>query len=354
MQGLIVLADGTNRPQWLEARTSVTTATQSAAIVGSHPYAAQIDVWNERTDPFYDREANRNRWLDERAELGVEREPAIIQWAGEDARTGGTPFTPNAALVTREGIEHHACTPDGWKRNSAGVLILVEAKATQQRWDQTGLPQHIIDQCLWQAYVTGAVTVWVAAEFYEWQGRGKSRKAVLVGRELFAVVARDHDRRLAHLLERVARFEQYLADDIAPESDLDMRVPVAFEYDDDAETIARKTQEEAERVAYLEASDNLADLLAQIKSLKAQETVLRAELSKAVKAYDGRRVHLIGNRLITKMVRFDTVKVRTEQLDPATLRSITEWEESERVSYDPNPEWTPPPADTDDAEEATA
>lgn len=227
MKDLTILADGTDEAAWLAARIPVITATQAAAIAGSHPYYKLIDVWNEKTDPNHDSEAGRNAYLMARAAVGAEREPEIIEWATDLPVTGGprAPFTPSHALVTRpELIEEYpflppAATPDAWK-TVLGKLILLECKTTQQDWEESGLPQHIYDQVLWQRWTTGAVTVWVAVERTEWTGRGANKVASIVGRSILKV-SEDDPVRLAFLQERVAEFREMVAEGIAPESDID-------------------------------------------------------------------------------------------------------------------------------------
>jgi hypothetical protein len=105
---LVVLDDGRDRAKWLEARKPVVTATQAAAISGSHPYTSVLDVWEEKTNPDYVRESNPQ--LNMRADLGIEREPHIIEWAGEALKPGK--LWPNRALVAADGRREDACTPD--------------------------------------------------------------------------------------------------------------------------------------------------------------------------------------------------------------------------------------------------
>jgi predicted phage-related endonuclease len=326
--GLIVLSTGENREEWLEDRKLFYTATQASAIAGSHPYAKMIDVWNEKTDPNYDREANRNKWLDERAELGVSREPEILAWASADPKTGGkgAPFLANRMLLaTPEALERNeAATPDGLKwvgRGSSRKLILLEAKATQQEWDVKGIPQHIYDQVQWQYRVTGAFTVWLAVEVWAWVGTGKNKHPEFLRN--FVVRIDPDERRQEFLAAEVAKFDAWLREGIAPESDVDLRE------DDD---------EEARHIVAL--LDELAEITDRIKEDTDRMAEIKAELSAEVKTYEGRRIHLIGRRFIAKLVRFNKSNVDTSKLEPEVLRSITTWSESERVSYDPNPEYT--------------
>lgn len=372
MHDLITLDPGTDRASWLAARSGpVITATQAAAIVGSHPYASMRDVWDEKTDPDYDRDADRNPWLVERAELGVARESHIIEWTAQQT---GLAFAPNAALVTRTGIEHHASTPDAWaavgtrpsKTALAGLvqllaeqgegmeladlrasLVLAECKATQTRWDVKGLPQHIIDQAAWQMHTTSARLVIVAAEFYEWKGRGAAKHPELVGTHLFLVTAQSVRTRLDFLIREVGKFQHLLAEGIAPETDLDVTEPPAIEWDDDPETAAEKAALAADLEAAAAHLDRIADLEAEVgklndgmvvklAELKAEKEAMRALL----KPYDGRRVSIHGERFTATLTRYNKVKVDTAKLPPATLRSITTWTEQESLTFAVNTEAT--------------
>lgn len=337
---LPMLSDGEDRDEWLAARVPVITATQAAAIVGSHPYTKIIDAWNEKTDPDHDPDALRNRWLEERAQLGTEREPEIIAWATEEDVTGGpgAPFTPNKRLVAKLGLERHAATPDGGKLVGK-KLVLIECKATQQRWDEMGVPQHILDQAYWQLYVTGAVTVWLAVEFYEWKGKGQNKVPVLVGKWLKPI--QQYPERLAFILSEVEKFEGWLRDGIAPESDVVLDPEPMIEFDDSPEQIAEKMAqaEEARRLdALLTEQDEIERAIAdKVKRSKA----ITAQVKKIAAQYDGRRVHLIGERRIAQLVRFNSTKQDVSKLDEKTLRSITSWSESERMTIVPNPEYVP-------------
>lgn len=336
--GLITLNDGEDRDAWLAARVGIVTATQAAAIAGSHPYTKLIDVWNEWTDPDYDREVLRNRWLEERAANGNEREPEIIAWASADPLTGGegNPFIPNKALLANPDRPDFACTPDAYKYARRGVLVLLEAKTTQQDWEHDGLPQHVYDQCQWQLMVTGAVTVWVAVERYRWVGRGANKVPELVGTWMTAV--HPDEARLAFLLQEVERFLGWVRDGIAPESDIELAAEPGFDWTPEelADWEAMQTTN-ALLDELAEAEARVTDDLARIEAIK---TLVKAE----VKAYDGRRVHLIGTRMIAKLVRFNVAKTDYKALPREITRPFTTWVEQERVVFEPNPEYIAPTA----------
>lgn len=350
---LTMLSDGEDRDAWLAARAdpNLITATQAAAIAGSHPYTKLIDVYNEKTDPNYDAEYLRNAWLEERAELGTEREPEIIAWATADPVTGGpgAPFIPNTRLVEHPDRPGDGCTPDGAKIvPGSNKLILIECKATQTRWDEKGVPQHIEDQMYWQMWTTGAFTVWLAVEFYEWQGRGKNKTPVKVGQMLKPY--QQNERRLEHLRAKVAQFRQWLADGIAPESDVFLSTDPGIEFDDTPEEAAEKTAIAAEDARLDALLNEEADIVRELADREKRRKEIGAEVKKITQQYEGRRVHLIGTRRIAKYTRYDQKSVDTSKLDPKVLDSITSWVERDKLVIDPNPEYVEPEAAEETAE----
>lgn len=337
MHNLTVLDTGEDRESWLKARTGLITATQAAAIVGSHPYAKMIDVWNEHTDPDYDRESDRNPWLKERAELGVNREAEIIAWLSEEPKAGGSgaPFTPSSALVTRPELVGigHASTPDAYKVVRGKGLILAEVKTTSQDWETKGIPQHIIDQVLWQMYTTGAVTVWIGWERYAWSGRGASRTAELISTGFRAIrMDEAYQRRLDFILAEVAKFQQMMLDEIAPESDVDLaEEPPAPDFDSTPEELEAWAQEVAERAEARALLIEQGELEREIATAVARIDKVKDRLKIIVKGYHGRRVHLTDQRGVVELVRFNKATVNQSQIDPDVLRSATTWGETERV-----------------------
>ena len=341
--GITILDSGEDREEWLDARTPFLTATAVAAIAGSHPYSKLIDVWNEKTDPDHQREERTNAWLEERAAFGSASEPEIIEWASQQDVTGGprNPFIPNKALMTRDDLLEEfpvlppASTPDAYKYARPGVLVLLECKATESDWRATGLPQHIYDQCVWQLYTTGAVTVWLAVRQVKWVGRGKNKTPEVI--DHYTLPIQQDERRLAFLLERAEEFRENVRQGIAPESDVELSLT---EPDFDAPLTEWEAYEEALRLdALLTKVDELEEELAEKSKALADA---KAELGKVVREYDGRRVWLIGTRRIAKLVRFWKADVDTSQLPAETLRQITDWKESSRVVIERNPDWTAP------------
>lgn len=339
---LVIMSTGEDRAEWLAARTGVVTATQAAAIAGSHPYVTITDVWNEHTDPEHTDDPSRFRWTQDRIDLGVAREPHIIAWASEDERTGGAaaPFEASSALMRHKDVPpNRGCTPDGlkWVR---GKLVLLEAKTTGKDWEATGIPAHVYDQCQWQLDTTKATTVWLAVETYEWTGRGKAKVPVLVKTWLHPI-QRDESR-LAFLHERVAEFEGWKADGIAPETVLDLATAYVVGFDDTPEEAAAKMADAAEAAHIESIMDEAAEIKRELAAPQARLAEIEEEVKTYVKSYDGRRVELISEQLTTKLSRSFTAKRDPSKLDEATLRSITTWPESQRVTLALNPDYTPP------------
>lgn len=343
---LTMLSDGLDRDAWLAARAvpELVTATQAAAIAGSHPYTKLIDVWNEKTDPNYDGEYLRNAWLDERAALGSEREPEIIAWVNEDSEAASPehPFIANSRLVSHPDRPGEACTPDGG-RIIGGNLGLIECKVTQQRWDKVGIPQHVIDQCLWQMHVTGAVVVWVAAEFVEWKGRGKNKQAHKVGQWVQQVYP--DPVRLEFILREVEQFRGWMRDGIAPESDVFLNADPAIDFDDTPESMAEKLAEAEVAAKLIELLTEEAELSEVISEREKRRKAINAEVKSIAQQYEGRRIHLISPRRIAQYTRFNQKKVDTSKLDGKVLAGITSWETKDRLTVVDNPEYVPPVED---------
>jgi len=345
LTGITILDSGEDREQWLDARNPYFTATQVAAVAGSHPYTKHIDVWNEKTDPDHQRDERMNAWLEERAAFGSASEPEIIEWASQQDITGGprNPFIPNKALMTRTELLGEfdllppASTPDAYKYARPGVLVLLECKATESDWRETGLPQHIYDQCIWQLYTTGAVTVWLAVRQVKWVGRGKNKTPEVI--DHYTLPIQQDERRLAFLQERAEEFRHNVREGIAPESDIELAGRLEAP-DFDAPLTEWEAYEEALRV------DTLLTELDEIEERTAADVkraaAIKAELGKAAREYEGRRVWVIGTRRIAKLVRFWQADVDTSQLPAETLRQITGWKESRRVVIERNPDWTAP------------
>ena len=340
MKTLTTLSDGKDRAQWLDARKPVITATQCATIVGSHPYTTLVELWNEKTDPGWAGE-DRNRFLDERAALGTEREPHIIAWASERAELGTGKLYPNRELVADPSDLTRACTPDAFKyRRGSDRPILVDAKTTQQNWNRSGgigkpvgVPQHTIDQMLWSYMVTNAQEVWLAVEQYAWN----KGTPTLVDTHLIFV---PFDQvRLDYILAAVVRFEGWMRDSIAPESDISILEGFDVDFDDDGATIERKTAGRDAAVQLDNLLSELADRRERVADDLAAIKALEDQIKAAPKEYDGRRVRLIGTRMVAELIRGTRKTVDDTLLDPDQLRAATTYVQSETVKISVNPEY---------------
>lgn len=349
---LIALADEhEDRDHWKAERRKVTTATQAAVIAGGHPFSTLLDVWNDKTDPEWIEEPNR--YLDERASLGRTREPEILAWAGRRHEVGGT-LTPNGKLLTSAETPGAACTPDGFRiEKGSRRLVIVDAKTTQQNWrtalevengdaaedgeivgKPVGIPQHVTDQMLWTYKVTRAAEVWLAVEQYTWS---KGIPTLVATRLLFVPF---DPIRLAFIEARVKEFEENLAADIAPESDIDIREIRAAGLEWEA-----TDEERADFYALLSADDamtELAELRAEIAAKVERADELETIIKAAPKVYAGRRVHLVGERMIAQLTRYYRTNLDQARIDPAQLRAARSWSEVESVKLVPNPEYVAP------------
>lgn len=300
-------------------------------------------MWNEKTDPEHQREERANAWLEERAAFGTASEPEIIEWASQQDVTGGprNPFIPNKALMTRTDLLEEfdilppASTPDAYKYARPGVLVLLECKATESDWRGGGLPQHIYDQCIWQLYTTGAVTVWLAVRQVKWVGRGKNKTPEVV--DHYTVPIQQDPKRLAFLMARAEEFRELVREGVAPESDVIVwgEAPGFDATEEDLEAWA-----EAEEVDAI--LTELDELEAELEKGTKRLAEIKADLGRRAREYDGRRVWLIGQRRIVKLVRFWKADQDLSQLPAETLREITDWKESSRVVIEKNPDWTAP------------
>lgn len=357
--GLIALADEKlDREDWKAKRRTVITATQAAVIAGGHPYSSLLDVWNDKTDPEWIEEPNR--YLDERATLGNAREAEIVAWASTEL---GLDLVPNAALLVRKDAPAAGgCTPDAYavQRSPLG-LVIVDAKTTQQNWHEPadylpggkldeveaigkpiGVPQHIQDQMNWTRKITGASRIVLAVEQYTW-AKGVP---TLVGQYLIEV--EPDPVRLAHIEARVAEFETNLREDIAPESDIDIREVRAEGVSWDA-----SPEDAADYWALIAADDAMTErgeILARMADDAARVEELEAVIKSAPKVYGGRRVHLIGTRFIAKLTRYYRENLDKSQLPSNLVRAARSWTEVESVKIEPNPEYQPP-ADADTEQE---
>lgn len=340
----VELHDGLDEGEWLATRRGVITATAASACAGSQPYYSIVQLWEEQTNPEWDAESARNRWLDMYAANGHVAEPRIIEWASEAL---GITFHPSHALVgRREDVESGvaepaAATPDGYGAGSA--LDLIEAKTAQKDWApppegwdgdvwivhadddwKTAVPQHVQDQCEWQLYVTELNVVWIALEVTKWTGRGTNKVASVVGRRI--VEYRSNAARRAFLIERVEWFRYLKAEGIAPESEVDLRDADPFE--------------DAEAVSAAAALDRIAELDEALKPLQDERDRLAAEVKSYVTGLEGRRVDAVASKYTARLIRSFQSKTNTAALTETERRRITTWAERETMTIVPTEQET--------------
>lgn len=344
----VELHDGLDEGEWLATRRGVITATGASACAGSHPYYSIVQLWEEQTNPDWDAEAARDRWLDMYAANGHVAEPRIIEWASEAL---GIAFTPSHALVgLRADIESGmaepaAATPDGFAETSDdGSGELIEAKTAQKDWAvppegwqpggmtpwivradddwKTDVPQHVQDQCEWQLYVTELDVVWIALEVTKWTGRGTNKVATVVGRRI--IEYRSNPARRAFLIERVEWFRNLKAEGIAPESEVDLRDIDPFEDTEAADAAA--------------ALDRIAELDEQISPLQDERDRLAAEVKDYVRGLEGRRIDAVASKYTARLVRSFPAKTDTKALTETERRRITTWSERETMTIVPTPQ----------------
>lgn len=344
----VELHDGLDEGEWLATRRGVITATAASACAGSQPYYSIVQLWEEQTNPEWDAESARNRWLDMYAANGHVAEPRIIEWAGQAL---GVTFTPSHALVGRlrdieAGLsEPAAATPDGINY-SLGELI--EAKTAQKDWApppegwdgdvwivhadddwKTDVPQHVQDQCEWQLHVTSLLTVWIAVEVTKWTGRGTNKVPTVVGRRV--IEYRSNPARRAFLIERVEWFRYLKAEGIAPESEVDLRTIDAAGIDPFADDDDPVLSGVAARVAL----DRIAELDEALKPLQEERDRLSAEVKAYVTGLEGRRVDAVASKYTARLIRSFQSKTNTAALTTAERRRITTWSERETMTIVP-------------------
>lgn len=140
-----VVAQSTDRPGWLRARSRGVTATDAARLSSEKSLRA-IAFEKVNGNGF-----GGNAYTDH----GIAREPVIAQWV--QARHG---IAPSTALYHAHGEPLHLATPDGVLVSGSSVS-LAEIKTTSASW--RSIPRSYLRQVWWQQYVLGAertLVVW--------------------------------------------------------------------------------------------------------------------------------------------------------------------------------------------------
>lgn len=182
-----IVADGTNRMEWLRARTRGITATDVAKL--STPRSIDAAAWEKLHGSTFTGNAYTRH--------GTEREPVIAEWV---LREHG--IAPSQALYHAEFDRRHLATPDGLREREGGALELAEIKTTNKEW--RSIPRNYLRQIWWQQYVLGAertLMVWERHENFvpvgdpevKWIDRDENEIAHLVtlaGRLIDTLIAR--------------------------------------------------------------------------------------------------------------------------------------------------------------------
>lgn len=182
-----VVTDGSNRLEWMRARSRGITATDVAKLSTPHSIhtaASQKLHGSTFTGNAYTRH-------------GTEREPEIASWVL--AEYG---IAPSQALFHAELDRRHLATPDGLVEREDGRLELAEIKTTNKSW--RSIPRHYLRQIWWQQHVLGAertLMVWEQHENFvpigdpkcQWVDRDENEIAKLValaGKLIETLIAR--------------------------------------------------------------------------------------------------------------------------------------------------------------------
>lgn len=133
-----MLADGTDRGEWLRVRTTGITATDIARL--SSPSA----VPQAARDKLFGTGFTGNAFT----RHGHEREPVIAAWVLENFG-----IAPNQAIFHAEAERRHLATPDGIAEIN-GEIVLSEIKTSGKPLDE--IPPNYLRQIYWQQHVLGA------------------------------------------------------------------------------------------------------------------------------------------------------------------------------------------------------
>ena len=134
-----VLADSTNRIEWLRARSQGITATDVAKL------STEKSIRNAAWDKLYGSGFSGNTYT----EHGRRREPVIAAWVQENFN-----IFPSSQLFHSQNSRLHLATPDGLGFDQDGAPVLAEIKTTNKPFKR--IPKNYLRQVLWQQHVIGA------------------------------------------------------------------------------------------------------------------------------------------------------------------------------------------------------
>ncbi|GAB3621891.1 hypothetical protein GCM10027417_31530 [Glutamicibacter endophyticus] len=134
-----VLADSTNRIEWLRARAQGITATDVAKL------STERSIRSAVIDKLHGSGFSGNPYTDH----GRKREPVIAAWVQENFN-----IFPSSQLFHARDTRLHLATPDGLGFDASGVPVLSEIKTTNKPFAR--VPKNYLRQIMWQQYVLGA------------------------------------------------------------------------------------------------------------------------------------------------------------------------------------------------------
>ncbi|WP_371931486.1 YqaJ viral recombinase family protein [Glutamicibacter sp. MNS18] len=134
-----VLADSSNRIEWLRARAQGITATDVAKL------STERSIRSAAWDKLHGSGFSGNPYT----EHGRRREPVIAAWVQENFN-----IFPSSHLFHSRNNPIHLATPDGLGFAADGTPVLAEIKTTNKPFNR--VPKNYLRQILWQQYVIGA------------------------------------------------------------------------------------------------------------------------------------------------------------------------------------------------------
>ena len=153
---IVLVRDGTNEHEWLEARRHGISGSDALAAMGADPRKQRTALWIEKT---------QGRTVEENEAMVMGRilEPAVK--AGFTWKTG-IAVIESDALYRSVAWPWMLATPDGFVRNENGDLGLFEAKTTtvylEDDWADGNVPARAAAQTMHYLAVTGLRFAYVA------------------------------------------------------------------------------------------------------------------------------------------------------------------------------------------------
>ena len=134
-----ILADSSNRIEWLRARAQGITATDVAKL------STEKSIRNAAWDKLHGNGFSGNNYTDH----GRKREPVIAAWVQANFN-----IFPSTHLFHARDSRLHLATPDGLGFDANGVPVLAEIKTTNKPFKK--VPKSYLRQIMWQQHVIGA------------------------------------------------------------------------------------------------------------------------------------------------------------------------------------------------------